>query len=157
MKATKVLPLILLATACRVTEPSYFEMSPYLQRGSHEFSRPVSSFDEDSYGLMFTLGWNLNEQYEGMRNLASLDVDKAGRLTLDQPEPPVPVIVTPGSPTEVTVENDGPIPIELNPPKRTEEAISFLLWAMGISIIVFVLHKAKVPIPFFKKEQNERR
>ena len=42
-----IIPLLLLAS-CGALEPDYVELSPYAQRGDHSFSRPVSSFDEDT-------------------------------------------------------------------------------------------------------------
>ena len=116
--------VILLLTGCHA--PAYLELSPYLQQGENTFDRPPSNFDEETYGLMFTLGWNLGSQNEAYRNLANLDVSKAGQLTL-RPDGPGSLSVNVAG-----QEGSESIPDALMPPATKEGGLAFLYWGLGL-------------------------
>jgi hypothetical protein len=167
----KYLPLLLLASvmSCASMEPDYFELSPYGQRGSHNFTRPVSSFDEDTWGVMATLGWNIGEQARAMSNLARLDVSQGGELTMrDGPGHSFEFNTSASSEQDAEVKSliDLPdedrldeeamaeehfIPIP-DVPDDTEGGIAVLLWAFAVVLLAFaatILHKAGLRLPFF--------
>ena len=80
--------LLGLLGSCAALEPDYFEVSPGYTWGSSDgrfADQPSYHADEDAYAVFFTVGWNVGETGEAMRNLARLDVSKAGQLTLRDP------------------------------------------------------------------------
>jgi hypothetical protein len=157
----RLTPLLLLVASCGALEPDYVELSPYAQRGDHSFSRPVSSFDEDTYGLSFTVGWHLGAQARAYRNLEALDVSKGGELltrtaaasgpavdlelNVDQassqeaessaeasPAIDLPDAVPAPAPQEEE-ETEVPAPeAAITPPKDPWEGLAFLLWGIGL-------------------------
>jgi hypothetical protein len=157
----RLTPLFLLVASCGALEPDYVELSPYAQRGDHSFSRPVSSFDEDTYGLAFTVGWHLGAQARAYRNLEALDVSKGGELltrtaatagpavdlelNVDQassqaaessaeasPAIDLPdAAPTPMAPQEEEAEVPAP-EAAITPPKDPWEGLAFLLWGIGL-------------------------
>ncbi len=56
--ASKIACLALLALGC--SAPHYLEASPFASQG--ELVHRGGSLDEEGYGLMFTLGWNLQAE-----------------------------------------------------------------------------------------------
>ncbi len=72
-----LLLVLLMFTSCR--GPDYLETSVYQGEGFIDGSR-ANDYDQDSRGLMLTAGWHAGQQGEAMKNLAALDVSKAGVL-----------------------------------------------------------------------------
>jgi hypothetical protein len=161
-------------------EPDYFELSPYAQQGSHNFSRPVSSFDEDTWGVMATLGWNVGEQARAMSNLARLDVSQGGELTMrDGPGHNFEFNTSANSEQDAEIKSIIDLPDEdrldeealaeaisdeehfmpLPPvPPDPEGGLAILLWAAGVVLLAFaasILHKAGMRIPFFHQHRDK--
>jgi hypothetical protein len=142
--------------SCAGLEPDYFEASPYLQSGSNSFARPVNNFDEDAYGLLFTVGWNVGQMSRAYRNLAALDVSRSGELTLRDMGDVVTNVVQQDAPGSAMIADDGEEFADvLDAPHPTDDA--FLPWAFGILLLAasaWVLGRAGLRLPYFQKGEK---
>ena len=157
----KVVHLLVLALAgCRMLEPDYVEASPYIQYGDHSFDRPVSSFDEETWGLMFTVGWHVGVMHQAMNNLSLLDVSRSGELTM-RDDPALSVNIQNEQAQESSTESEAETSVVddvLKPAKDEGEARAFLLWALGLVVLAasaWLLSKAGLHLPFFPRNKKE--
>lgn len=139
MKNTRHLitgPGIALTLLSACAGPDYFETEVYHQEGENRFDRPVSNFDENTYGLGMTLGWTLGTQKAAMRNLANLDVSKSGELTLrDHSDHSTDITITQDTAeasAEVAADEHFPLPEQ---PETFEEGVALLAWAGAILML----------------------
>lgn len=77
--------------ACR--SPDYVETSVAQGQGTIDGSR-ANDYDTDYQSFMLTLGWSIGQQGEAMKNLAALDISKAGALRTETYSGPVVVAPT---------------------------------------------------------------
>lgn len=143
------------ALCCSVLEPDYLEVSPYTQFGDHDFSRPVSTFDEETYGIMFTLGYNIGEQAQAFRNLAMLDVSRGGELTMRGDGGDVNVAIQDSAEGESSTQEESIVDV-FDPSETKEEAHAFVIWSLGIVILAaaaLIARKAGVRLPFTHKDK----
>lgn len=123
-----------LLSAC--AGPDYFELDVYHQQGHNRFDRPVTNFDEETYGLGGTLGWNLGEQAEAMSNLAALDISKSGELTLrDHSDHSTDITITQDTAeasAEVAADDHFALPEQ---PETYEQGVALLAWAGAILML----------------------
>lgn len=147
----KFFALCLLAS-CAALEPDYVEVSPFYADGSSAgryANMPAYSADEDTVGLMVTVGWAVGQMGEAYRNLSMLDVSKGGELTLRDPGP---------AGVTVNVEDDEPEPEPAadddddaddgkwtKPPRTMDEAWAYLIWAFGVLVLAYAAKKWGVP------------
>lgn len=140
--------------SCSGLEPDYVELSPYIQRGDNRFDRPVNNFDEDAYGLAFTVGWNVGQQSQAYRNLAALDVSRSGELTMRDQGDVVTNVVQQERIGEGEIADEDLTDV-FNAPDPTDDA--FLPWAMGIAMLAaaaWLLAKAGLRLPYFSKDKE---
>lgn len=148
MKYPILVALLISSTACRT--PDQLTVSPYYSSGHSTFERSFAGVDSNESGVMFSLSWSLGKRYEAFKNLAALDVSKAGQLTLRDDHSshmkevaPVTVVVegseepeAPGAQPHVP----GIIPDITTDPM---EALAYLLWALGVLVIGLLVIQAK--------------
>ena len=141
-----ILPLLLTLGACQA--PSYFEVHAGATEGEQHFNRSFGGIDEETYYLGVTIGWNLGITHMAMRNMASLDINRAGELnTQDKHTDPggvAPITVNvEGDEAEeaapVAEEGDGIIDAILEKPKPGEE-LGWLVWVFGVCAALYILH-----------------
>lgn len=159
MTFLKLLPLILL-NSCMLLEPDYMEISPYTQKGTNSFSRPVSNFDEESYGLMVSFGYEIGDKYKATQNLAKLDVSQSGLLNVrhfEQGSSDVVIHNTQKKDTTAKEEEDTVDTLVANIPKNTAEAQAFLYFSFGLLLIfagLGIARRAGVHLPFLSKKKD---
>jgi hypothetical protein len=164
MKKILLFPLLLLQS-CMLLEPDYMELSPYAQQGTSNFSRPVSNFEEESYGVMLTFGYEIGDRYKATQNLAKLDVSQAGLLNVRQFESDSGagnVVIhntQKKDQQEVKAEEDTVDTLVANIPKTKEEADAFLLFTFGVLLLFIALgiaHQIGIPLPFRRKNDGTK-
>lgn len=111
----------------------YVEVTPYAGNGSIARVGQSPRADSEHYGVMVTLGFQLDDRNEkqAWANLANLEVDRHGRLTM-APEPAVSpggpaVIVTPGGGTGPDSGSDG-FPVKEIVAGLGALSLTFLTW-----------------------------
>jgi hypothetical protein len=107
---------------CR--SPDYVETSVAQGQGTIDGSRG-NDYDQDTQSFMLTTGWAIGQQGAAYKNLAALDVSKAGQLRTTTEAPP-PVVVV-GS-----HEPHGPDPHE-----DAAEGLGKLYAALGSVVAIF--------------------
>lgn len=93
------LALLLLLASCGAS-PDYLEVTPSYGEGGLQRVGSLNRADSQTYAIGVTFGWNLNaDRREAYRNLAGLDIDRAGRLTMrpDHSDESTVVVVPQGS------------------------------------------------------------
>ena len=137
---------LLALASCAALEPDYVELSPFYADGSSSgryANMPSHSSDEDTVGMMVTVGWAVGQMGEAYRNLSMLDVSKGGELTMrDRPTGGVTVNVE----DELPPEPPEPKPDEdlTSPPETMDEALIFALWLGAITAALAVAAKTGV-------------
>ena len=112
MRSPALLLALALAAGCHyVPRPGYIEVSPYYGEGLLQRSGSPNRAVSEHYGMMVTLGFQLDDKNEkkAWDNLARLEVDRMGRLALDDPDPVV-VVPAPAGGSEGDTEPSGGFP-----------------------------------------------
>jgi hypothetical protein len=95
---------LLLAVTCR--SPDYVETSIAQGQGTIDGTR-ANDYTQDTQSFMLTTGWSIGQQGQAMKNLAALDVSKAGVLRTDTYQAPAPIIVEQHGHDEADPEAEG--------------------------------------------------
>ena len=131
-----IAPLLLLLAACGSLEPDYFELGGGMSQGIINHNRN-GGYDTQSETAAFVFGWNLGNQAKAMKNLADLDVSRAGELSLrDGSSKESSIIINNEKENSLEEEPEG-IPEQLAPTKNKEEGLAFLMWSSGVLILAF--------------------
>lgn len=149
---------LLVIMGCAALEPDYFELGGGMTQGGIRPARN-SRYDTTTESIGFTFGWNLGTQAKAFRNLADIDVSRAGELTFRDNSQDSSIIIN----NQKKDEEEEPTPDVLLPehlaPKRTrEESYAFILWAGGILVLagaLSLLRKSGLSIPFLSNREKE--
>ena len=150
-----IAPLLFVIASCGSLEPDYFELGGEVGQGAINHDRH-GGYDTTSESLAFAFGWNLGQQSKAMKNLADLDVSKAGELSLRDNSRDSSIIINNDKEKSLIEESEG-IHEQLAPTKNKEEGLAFLMWSGGILILAFgamSLSKAGFKIPFFENKKD---
>lgn len=167
----KYLALLLLLASCRA--PDEVSVSPWYGTGMATWSGEGRDYTSHDSGLMLSLTWAVGKRYEAYRNLAALDVSKAGELTMRDSHHDVAPIIIP-VPAPVPTPQPEPTPPEPEPPSwdwfapfkkvpgTLEEALLlgiYVMLALGClaALVRFALALKRGGVlemlPFFKKDK----
>lgn len=127
----------LLLASCASAAPDYLELSPSYGQGSSTFERPVTNFDSETWALGVTVGWNLGVQHQAYRNLAALDVSKAGQLRTTDEKPPAALSLS-FDQREAQEPEEKPKGVEalLEKPRSTQELLINVAWLTAVVLLV---------------------
>ena len=147
--------IIVFLFGCTALEPDYVELGGGVEQGGITHGRN-GSYDTGAEWVGVTLGWNLGVQSKAMRNLADLDVSRAGELSFRDSRAESSIIINNKKESTPTEDTDT-IPEQLAPTKTKEESYAFLLWAAGILVLAgaaVLLGKSGVKLPFLNKPEK---
>lgn len=140
----KIAALLLCLAACQA--PSYLETHAGVSEGSADWSGPGRDYDNEDYYLGVTVGWNLGVTHQAAVNMAALDVNRAGELSLDHEEHDT-ADLTVNLGEEATPEPDLTTKVVdklLEKPEPGEEWL-YMLWIAGFCVAVWVFFTVKRP------------
>lgn len=143
----KTAALLLCLVACQA--PSYFETHAGASEGSADWSGPGRDYENESYYVGVTVGWNLGVTHQAALNMAALDVNRAGELSLDHEEHDTPdLTVNLGDEAEEAApEPDLTTKVVdklLEKPEPGEEW-NYMVWVAALCAAIWVLFSVKRP------------
>lgn len=146
MKKLALLALVLAGceTSTARYAPDRLDLSPYYGEGHLQRVGSPNRADSEQWGLMITLGWDLNaDRTTAYRNLSRLEVNRSGALTLDDDVGGTNVNVDVKTPEGSEDGSDGSLPVDLpDAPETVEEGLAILLWALGIAVVLLAIRFA---------------
>lgn len=154
---TFILALVLAFIGCRA--PDEISLSPWYGTGQSTWSNEGRDFSSHTSGLMGTATWSVGKRYEAYKNLAALDVSKAGQLTLrddhhDVAPTPIIIPVAGKDPVDPVIPEDPPFWKQIRIPKTFNEALLLGMFAMILVGSIILLKRAGVKLPFLSSKKD---
>lgn len=156
MKIATIL-LAALAASCGTSSarlaPDRMDLSPWYGEGMLQRVGSPNRADSEQWGLMVTLGWDLNsDRTAAYRNLSRLEISRSGALRLSDNGSPAVTVHTGDSdePDQQSV-----VSAVLEKPDTVEDAVIYIIWIAGVCLALWALKRWRFDPPKPKPEKKK--